>query len=208
MTEAFEGYKWQTSLSCLPLKPLKRSCQHKKERDKWDFSAQKYTLVWGCLKKCNNPARYRVVAEFRKSHELFNSWQHRNLFQKAWPAYMLICYMHFHCFQLILTKFNNFTLYLNLQHHFLVFWYSQRYIWGRMQNELPGSEGSALIQWDFITYSNRILQSCKHDVFMGLGAVCGWDAWQTDLSEVEVTSHQDCPCSEFVNFYFSKRHQN
>lgn len=63
-----------------------------------------------------------------------------------------------------------------------------RYIWGRMQNEFPGSKESALIQRDFIKYSNRILQSCKHDVFMGLGAVCGWDAWQTDLSEVEVTS--------------------
>lgn len=50
------------------------------------FSQQIYTLLWGYLKKCNNLARYRVVAELRESQELFNSWQHRTPFQKAWPA--------------------------------------------------------------------------------------------------------------------------
>lgn len=83
---------------------------------------------------------------------------------------------------------NSFALYLTPLPHFLVSWYSQKYIWGRIENQLLGSGESALIQRVFITCRNAVWQSCRRGAFMVLGPLGRWDAQQTDLSEVEVTS--------------------
>lgn len=101
---------------------------------------------------------------------------------------------------------NKFALYLSLRYHFLVLWYSQRYIWVRMENELLGSEQWALIQRDFIICSTTIWQSCKHEVFMRLRSILCMTCIAKGHFRLEVTSYQACPCSELVNFFFSKHY--
>lgn len=57
-----------------------------------------------------------------------------------------------------------------------------------MENQLLGSGKSDFIQRVFIICRNAVWQSCKYKAFMVLEALGGWEAQQTDLSEVEVTS--------------------
>lgn len=83
---------------------------------------------------------------------------------------------------------SRFALYLSLRPHILVLWHSWKYIWGRTENQLLGSGESAWMQRVFITCRNAVWQSCKHDAFMVLEALGGWDAQQTDFSEAEVAS--------------------
>lgn len=50
------------------------------------------------FKEMQQPSKAELYLS-SESQELFNSWQHRNLLQKAGSAQLLRCYIYFHCFQ-------------------------------------------------------------------------------------------------------------